>query len=1174
VALQTPTVTDGTLHGGPTDPPIAVGAPAWFEWLETATTFTYTAPEPHAGRFTARRERPAHGRGGSYWKAYRRSGGRLRRIYLGRSAALTLHRLEEAALLLAGANREPRPPRLTTRRGHAAAAKQQTTVRVRLLGEFSIAANDAPLSLTSSRMQSLLTYLAVHRDAPRAREQLAFVFWPDSTETQARGNLRQLLHQLRRAWPAAATCLVADATSLAWAPDVVLHVDVAEFEHALTLAAEAEDRGDTAAARRELEHALAVYGADLAPGCYADWIQPERERIRHLRTRAFDRLVALLEDARAYGLAIQYTEDSLLVEPLDETKYVDLMRVHTLNGDRLGAMRVYHRCASMLERELGVGPSPETRAAFARLVRTDNAPRQPQAPAQTAIGSAPLTGRAREWEQLESVWRQVCGGAGSVQLVLIEGEPGIGKSRLAEDFAAAALSRQGVLAARSRAYAAEGRLSYAPIADWLHSDALRPGLARLEAVWRTEIARLLPELGVDAARSAATQPLQEAWQRERFFQALARAALTQGKPLLLVLDDLQWCDQESLEWLHYFLRLDPRVPVLILGTTRSGAAAAGRPLADLLANLRASQLLTELELGPLDRAQTEELAAHLLGRRLDPDWGQHLYSETEGNPLFVLETLRAAVPARGSRSLQLETLPPKVRAVISERLGQLSEAARETAELAATVGRAFTLDVLLEALPERDEERLVGGLDELWERRVVREHGGQTYDFSHDKIREVAYSGLSPARRRLLHRRVANALEHVHARDLDPVSAQIAMHYEQAALVEPAVAYHQRAAEVAQRVYANAEAIRSFRKSLTLLTTLPPSPDRDARELALNTALGSVLVATHGYGAAEVMPVYRRSWDLCHQLGKPPSPPILRALAIEALAHTEFELAHNYGDHLLSLAARDRDPVLMVEGHYVVGVTLFWKGAFEPSRDQLSRALEHYSPARLPDHLGQYAQDPRVVCLIRMAVDLLLLGEAQQALDRSSEALALARDLAHPFSLGYALAWSCVLHNLRQDVQSTAGQAAACIDVSRQHGLSFWLGLAMVLGGWATAVHADADAGIDQMRRGMTAFAATGSRFLLPYFHALLAEQYVRLGYVQRGLTLVSEALATAQRTGERWCTAELLRARGEYLLLSGDHASAQASLLEALQVARYQQARTFELRALASLAHGNPRST
>jgi predicted ATPase len=509
----------------------------------------------------------------------------------------------------------------------------------------------------------------------------------------------------------------------------------------------------------------------------------------------------------------------------------------------------------------------------------------------------------------------------------------------------------------------------------------------------------------------------------------------------------------------------------------------------------------------------------------------------------------------------------QLRAESTARLAQLSGPAREVVRLAATIGRAFALDLLVRAYDDDDDmDSLVGVLDELWQRRIVREHGTSGYDFSHDKIREVAYAEMSAARRSVLHRRVAHALEQVFFANLDAVSAQVAAHYEQGGQPAQAVPYFQRAAGIAQRVFANAEALHLLNKGLAQLALLPPSHARDTTELELQTTFAMCLVATKGYGAPESMVVYRRSLELCQLLGLAPSPPILRALAIASIAHADFEQAHGFGDYLLSLATRDGDPVLLVEGHYVLGVTLFWRGALVPSRQHLEQALAHYAPDRLGAHLTLYSQDPRVVCLIRLAVDLWLLGYARQADQREAEALQLARELAHPFSLAYAQTMGMVLWTQRHEARATAQQAEACLALCREHGIGLWLAMATIMRGWALAEQGDAVAGIAEMRTGLTAFRAGGNAHLGPFVLGLVAEQYGKIGHVERGLTLVAEALAAVERTGERWYEAELYRCRGVLLMARDDAVEAEVAFQRALGVARYQAAKAIELRVATSL--------
>lgn len=1171
---------------------ILAGEPGWFNWLASASAFRYDCL---GGHFTARKEPASHGRGGTYWKAYRRSGGKLRRVYLGPTASLTVERLAEAAAALSrprGADPPSLPgaaPVLDAPESASVSASRPFPAQLRLLGTFGLAdgeGHDVPI--VSPRAQALVAYLVLHRDAPQSRRQISFVLWPDSTEAQARNNLRQLLHQLRHAWPDADRFLSTHASTLGMRPGPELKIDVEDYELAVAGALAGDQASTPAEIRAAAERAAAMYRGDLLPGSYDEWVVPVRERLVSNHQRVLDRLIGLLEEQGDYRAAIEYGQRRQHMDPLDESVCRSLMRLHALNQDRAGALRVYHACAELLERELGVEPDPLTRRAYEQIIHVEvgvsgglaeSFGSYPAAsPASSLVEAIPLVGRQGEWARVMTAWHRMT--EGEAHFILISGEAGIGKSRLAAELCDWA-GQRGVKSARSRAYAAEGRLSYAPVADWLRSAALASALPRLDLGTLSEVSRLLPELLVQWPDLPRPSARIEEWQRQPFFQALARAFLIADRPLLLVLDDIQWCDADTLEWLHFLLRFDRRASVLVAGTVRPDEVDRRNSMAGLVAEMRDAAQLTEIALGPLDAPETSALAAQVAGRQLQPAQARDIHRETEGNPLFVVETVRAGlpdmdggnpedapstVPGDERAASDPRRLPPRVQAVITARLAQLSERARGLASVAATVGRAFTLEVVREGSGV-DEDRFVDGLDELLRRQIVREQGNGSYDFAHDKIREVAYGEMTEARRRLLHRRVAEGIERVHAATLDTVAAQVAAHYARADLADRAAMYYRRAAAVAQRVGANQEAIDLLQRGLTLLETLPPSLDRDARELDLRTSLGVSLVATRGYGASEVASIYTRCRQLCQILGQPPSPPILRALALVSLAQAKIEECHALGDHMMSLADRDDDPVLRVEAHYVIAMALLLSGAAVPARVQLEASLAHYDRTRSAAHISLYSQDPAVVCGIRLSLDLWILGDSDTAARRRAESLMLAEKLAHPFTHAYALTWDAILQNHRGDSELARTQAEAAMDLGRQHRMPFWLGLGTVVHGWAVAEQGDIEAGIDEIRGGMAAFEATGSRSFIPFQLGLLAEQHGRLGHVERGLTLIAEALALVERTNERWSEAELFRRRGELLEKAFGDSEAETAYRRAVDVAHYQGARALELRSATRLA-------
>lgn len=1171
---NTLTVAPDGAAGTPT--PIRVGGVAWFHWLTSATTFRYDDP---TGHFTARREAPSHGRGGSYWKAYRRFEGRLRRAYLGSSQRLTPERLAAAAAALAmpgtgapnsarfarGAAVPPGPSIATPR------------LWLRLLGSFSLAGADRErdqIPITSARARSLLTYLALGHDVPQSRQQIAFALWPDASDEQSRNSLRQVVHQLRRAWPGVDRFITARASTLMLASGADLSIDIDEYERALTsvpVGAHEQAPGDRAA----LELASTIYRGDLVPECYDEWIGPERDRLAARQRLILDQLAGLLERQHDYPAAIDAARRRLRLDPLDEGQYRTLMRLHSLAGDRAGALRFFHECAAVLERDLGVEPDVVTRLAYEEIVREESEPTAlgwalHGEPAALATGPAgqpiPLIGRGAEWATAVACWRQIS--TGDAQFLLIRGEAGIGKSRFAAGLAEWA-DRQGSGSATTRVYAAEGRLAFAPVADWLRSPALRPSLSRLDAGSLGEIARLVPELLAVHPGLARPSARIEHLQRQPFFQALAHAMLVAQRPLVLVLDDLQWCDADTLEWLHFLLRFDRRARLLLVGTVRPDEIDDRHPLGALVAALRESGQITEIDLERLDDAHTIDLAEHVAGHPLLPEQARRIHLETEGNPLFVVEMVRstllddasaAAAPPADRR------LPPKVQAVIAGRLRRLSPPARELAALAATVGRAFVLDVVREA-SGLDEEVIVRGVDELVRRQIVRQQGNGAYDFDHDKIREVAYTESSVAHRRLLHRQAAEGLERAYATALDSVSAQIASHYANAGLVDRAAVYYQRAAEIEQRVGANLEAINLLQRATALLESVPASSERDARELELRTTLGVSLVATEGYGAPAVLAVYARSRELCELLGRSVSPPILRALALVALARARIDECRDLGRELLIRAEQDGDPVLRVEGHYLLGMSLQASGAFGSAGSELDAALAGYDRARSAEHVGRYSQDPAVVCLIRQALNLWLLGDEATAARRRAESLALAGSLGHPFSLGYALTWDAILQVHRQDAELALAQADAAIALDQAHRMPFWQSLATVARGWAVAELGDADAGIAEIERGMAAFDATGTRIFRTFQLGLLAEQLGRRGEIGRGLSMIDEALALVEDHGEHWSEAELWRRRGDLLHLDGRDDDATVAYDLAAAVAGSQGALALERRARARTA-------
>lgn len=1047
-------------------------------------------------------------------------------------------------------------------------------MQIRLLGDFQLTWDERVVTTVgTARLRSLLAYLVLRRGTPQLRAHLAFLFWPDSTEQQALTNLRHLLHDLRQALPDAAQFLAADSRTVAWKADAECSIDVAAFENAIADAQEATQRADHEAARSALEAATRTYQGDLLPGCDGEWVETERERLGQKFASTLERLVGLYEESRDYPAAIRSLQRLRQIDPTRETTSCSLMRLQGLSGDRASALRTYGECVTTLQRELQVGPGKALRQLRDQLLGDEVTSSRP---ALAGKGSdAPeysLRGRDVEWRTLRAAWKEAA--VGRTAMVVVLGEAGIGKSRLAEELCVW-VERQGGAVARTRSYAAEGRLAYAPAAQWLRSPALRKHLPTLDTVWLTEVMRVVPELRLEHPELRGSTVAEASWQRHHLFEALSRAVLAGGGPLLLCLDDMQWTDQETLEWLRYLMHFAPAARLLVVASVRSDELRYHEALKKLFADLRRDDQLTEIELTPLNEAEAAAVACDVAGRELDATERALLYAQTEGNPLFVVESVRAGWrgekenEARGSArppAVVDTRIPPKVHAVITTRLTQLTAPARELAGVAAVIGRAFTFDVLV-AVCARPEEELVTVLEELWQCRIVREQSNGAYDFTHDKLREVAYAGVISARRRMLHRRAAEVLEQAHAADPDAVRAQVAAHLEESGQTVAAIAAYRRAAEAAKNLHAGEEAIRLFQKALGLLARLPENPERTVEELELNTELGVCLVASQGYPASGVWGIYERARELCRQLGRPTAPPILRALAIASLVRGDLKRAHALGVELLDFFERQRDPVVYVEGHYVLGVTCFWLGRFQASRTHLEAAIAKYDPRWRPTHISLYAQDPKAVCLSRLAWTLWYLGLPGQAIARFDEALALARTLGHPHTEGYVLYMGAYFAmDLRNEVRA-ADLLGALDRLTARHRLTYFEHRGQILSDF---LHASQPGASDCGARARKEIAASVQRSDVVNFTQGLgyaANLHLRRQGVAEGRAAIAEAFALMKRSEECYYRAELHRLDGE-LLRAGKANSPEAETCfqEALVIARQQGAKSLELRAAMSL--------
>ena len=441
--------------------------------------------------------------------------------------------------------------------------------------------------------------------------------------------------------------------------------------------------------------------------------------------------------------------------------------------------------------------------------------------------------------------------------------------------------------------------------------------------------------------------------------------------------------------------------------------------------------------------------------------------------------------------------------------------------------------------------------------------------FKHALVRDTAYKSLLRAKRYEVHERIARVLEKQFSETAEMQPELLAHHYQEAGLNSQAITYWQRAGQRAIEHSANNEAIRHFKQGLELLKILPDNAERIQKELMLQSSLGAPLVMTKGYGAPEVQSAYARALELCQQIGEARQLfTALRGLWVFYLVRAEYRTAHELGTQLLSIAEAEQNPALVMEAHMTLGIPLFYLRHVTRAHAHLAEALALYDPEQHRVHAFRYGQDTGIACRGFDAWALCLLGYPDQAIKIMDEALRLAERQAHPFSLAFAFHFESIVHQFCRDPQLTEERAEAEIALSKEQGFPLFVAGGTAFKGWALVAKGEVKEGISQLRWGIDAWQYTGAELARSYWLILLAETYETTGQIENGLSTVAEAFSAMNKKGEHFYEAELHRIKGDLLLhYPNAELEAESSFQRAIDVARDQDMKMFELRAVISLS-------
>ncbi|MEZ4735834.1 MAG: AAA family ATPase [Caldilineaceae bacterium] len=888
-------------------------------------------------------------------------------------------------------------------------------LRVQLLGSLQIAWTDQAIDLPRRQTRALLSRLAAELE-PLSRDHLCFLFWPDQPDTVARRNLTKLLTHLRRALPQPDLLVVSNA-DVRLDPQRVWS-DAAAFVQQCSLPL----------TMASLQQTVALYRGAFLDGFtlvdspeFEAWAGQQRHFFEQNYRQALARLIDLTAAAHDYSAAITYAHRYLAQDDLAEEIHRQLIECYAASGDRAAALRQYEACVAILERELGVDPLPETRAAYEAALSAS--PALPVAPVPdlrwaTLPGlELPLVGRAAPVAQLHACFERAQQGEGC--MVLLHGEAGIGKSRLLQAFADELGDRALVLA--GAAQPSEQTLPYQALAQALGRGIhLHKGHLPVDPIWLAEAAVILPGLRTVHPDLPTPLPPDPQAGRTRLFEALCQItlALTEGRnPLLLCLDDLHWSDSATLDWLAYLgARLRGR-RLLVIGAYRSEEPNTVVTLRHQLYRLG---MPVELPLPGLDVSAVQQLLHHA-DRTLENGAGlaEELQRTTGGNAFFLLETVRACLEANQSLAnlaqLTVATLPHTVTEAVATRLHPLRPLTRQILEAAAVLGLQFPYE-LLQSIAGRTEAETVDGLDELVSQRLLQETL-DGYHFHHDILRRVVYQGVSRWRRRLLHRRAGEALEAQQSAEL----TALAWHFAQAETAPgKAIHYYLRAGFHALHHFAPQEAADLFLRGLNLLMYLSDETERLKNELALRTALLSPFYFLKNVDRKEVVANQQRVVVLAQQFGDTTQQyRVLWELWREHRDRAAHEEALNCGSQMLTVATAMEMPDLLAGAQWPVDESLHYLG-------RLAAMPHNYTQRRFPldgfqtHPLYRFTVGNQGIYLCLAGRLLWFWGYPDQGLQQIQEALALAQELTHPFGEIYALSFLLMLYTLRGRSRSAA----------------------------------------------------------------------------------------------------------------------------------------------------------
>jgi tRNA A-37 threonylcarbamoyl transferase component Bud32 len=836
--------------------------------------------------------------------------------------------------------------------------------------------------------------------------------------------------------------------------------------------------------------------------------------------------------------------------------------------------------------------SAEVEEALGRLAAGDNAAYQ----RSRGLAERRSVGREPERAAMRRVYEQVREGRGRILTVL--GEPGIGKTNLVEDFLAelSEVPERPIVVRGRCSERLAGAEAYLPVLEALDNllhrsswSAIHSLIKSVAPTWYVQVAHAgVSQDSVARVRDEAPAASQERMKRElgTLLQEASRL-----RPFVLFLDDLHWADVSTIDMLNYLAGRFDQMRLLIVATYRPADMTLGQhPFIAIRGDLAAHGDLVEVPLTFLQLPDVEQyLSIHFPQHRFPPSLAELIHQKTDGSPLFMAEVVRYL---RDSGSLAeqdgtwvltrpqseaFQELPVSIRSMIARKIERLEDLDRKIMLAASVQGHEFDSAIVSEAL-EMDPAEVEDRLDALEHVHVfvrkLTEHEfpdltlSLRYQFVHALYQNALYASLQPTRRASLSGRVAKALVAHHELDFAPIAGRLGALFEAARDFGTSAEYYLASARHAIGLFAFHEALTLADRGLAVVRRLPAGPSRSQHELGLQMVRGLALRMTRGWASPEIEPVFARARELCHELGDAPELfPVLWAITLFHAIKGDLRQYRRRADDLMAEAERSGNPAFIMGAHHLLGVCLEFEGNIVDSSRILDRGRELHDPAQHKVYTAMYGLDPGMIARAMSSRPLWILGYPDRAEARARETLQLARSQRQPMTLVFALLVTQGVHLVRGEATEALAIGDEVVALCHEFGLPQEREWSRSFQGAALALLGRLDEGIAQLSDSLAVQQSIGAGLVRSAFLGILADLLRFGGRLEEGLRAVEEGFAYAEHSGEGGYLAELHRAKAELLRLTDGDTAAEPSFAAAVQYARVQQARAFELRAATGWA-------